>query len=56
MMAPFLAGIVISAVVGILVIDVFLGFLRRNSLNVFVCYRVFFGILVVALAFIRGSF
>lgn len=56
MLVPFWSGILVSAVTGILVIDVFLGFLRRNSLNVFVCYRVFFGILVIALAFIRGSF
>jgi undecaprenyl-diphosphatase len=55
MVTPFVVGIIVSAATGLLVIDVFLSFLRRNSLTLFVCYRVIFGIIVVALAFFRGT-
>lgn len=50
MTIPYLAGILVSGIVGILVIAFFLNFLRRNSLAVFVWYRIIFGIIVVALA------
>jgi undecaprenyl-diphosphatase len=50
MKLPYLVGILVSAVVGILVIAFFLKFLRRNTLLPFVWYRVFFGIIVIALA------
>lgn len=50
---PWAAGILTSAVVGIFVIAFFLRFLRGHSLNVFVGYRVIFGIILVALAFFR---
>jgi undecaprenyl-diphosphatase len=53
MVAPFAAGILVSALTGLLVITVFLKFLRNNSLRGFVLYRVFFGIMVIALAFLR---
>jgi len=53
MVAPFAAGILVSALTGLLVISVFLKFLRNNSLRGFVLYRVFFGIMVIALAFLR---
>ena len=50
MRLPWIAGILASAIVGILVIAFFLRFLRRNSLAVFVWYRVAFGIMIIALA------
>ena len=50
MKMPFLVGILLSAVFGALVIAVFLRYLRRNSLMVFVYYRIVFGIIVIALA------
>jgi len=50
MKLPYLVGILVSAVVGIFVIAFFLKYLRRNSLAVFVWYRVIFGIIVIALA------
>jgi undecaprenyl-diphosphatase len=53
MLLPFLLGILVSAVTGWLVIAWFLSFLRRGSLRFFVCYRIVFGIIVLALAFFR---
>jgi undecaprenyl-diphosphatase len=50
MRVPYIAGILTSALVGILVIAFFLKFLRRNSLSWFVWYRVVFGIIIIALA------
>jgi undecaprenyl-diphosphatase len=50
MKIPFLLGIVLSAVLGAVVIAVFLRYLRRNSLMLFVYYRIVFGIIVIALA------
>jgi undecaprenyl-diphosphatase len=50
MKMPFVVGILLSAVLGALVIAVFLRYLRRNSLMVFVYYRIVFGIIVIALA------
>jgi undecaprenyl-diphosphatase len=50
MRLPYLTGIVVSALAGLAVIAFFLNFLRRNSLSVFVWYRVLFGIMVIALA------
>jgi undecaprenyl-diphosphatase len=50
MRLPYLVGILTSGVVGIAVIAFFLKYLRRNSLSVFVWYRVIFGIIVIALA------
>lgn len=51
MQLPFLAGILISGVVGCLVIGAFLRYLQRFSLQAFVIYRIAFGIMVIALAF-----
>lgn len=53
MMGPFIVGIVVSAVTGWLVIAWFLRFLRHASLRFFVCYRLIFGIIVLALALFR---
>lgn len=52
MRLPYLVGMLVSAVVGIAVIAFFLKFVRRNSLSAFVWYRLVFGIIVIALAFI----
>ena len=46
-------GIAVSAVTGMIVIAMFLRFLRRRSLWFFVFYRIIFGIMVLALAFFR---
>jgi undecaprenyl-diphosphatase len=50
MTLPYVAGMLVSAVVGIVVIALFLKYLRRNSLSPFVWYRIIFGIIVIALA------
>ena len=43
----------VSAITGCLVISWFLHYLRRGGLRPFVYYRIVFGIIVIALAFIR---
>ena len=50
MRLPYLVGILVSAVVGIVVIAFFLKYLRATHLSVFVWYRIVFGIIVIALA------
>ncbi len=56
MRTAFLAGIAVSAITGCLAIGFFLHFLRRRSLAFFIYYRIFFGIIVIALAtFFRYS-
>lgn len=50
MRAPFVIGILLSAVTGMAVIAFFLRFLQRRSLYFFVYYRIIFGIIVIALA------
>ena len=49
----FLLGVAVSALTGCLVISWFLHYLRRSGLRPFVYYRIVFGIIVIALAFIR---
>jgi undecaprenyl-diphosphatase len=51
--APFVVGVAVSALTGCVVIAWFLRYLRRSSLLPFVYYRIIFGIIVIALAFIR---
>jgi undecaprenyl-diphosphatase len=51
--APFFVGVAVSALTGCAVIAWFLHYLRRSSLLPFVYYRIIFGIIVIALAFIR---
>jgi undecaprenyl-diphosphatase len=51
----FALGIVISGIVGCLVIRFFLKYMRQHGLQVFVAYRVIFGIIVIALALFRHS-
>jgi undecaprenyl-diphosphatase len=53
--AAALVGLVCSAVVGFLAIGFLLRYLQRNSLTVFVIYRVLFGLLVIGVAVVRGS-
>ncbi|MBM3775173.1 MAG: undecaprenyl-diphosphate phosphatase [Acidobacteria bacterium] len=53
MRLEFFLGVVLSAVTGAAVIAWFLKFVARRSLHFFVYYRVFFGIIVIALAFSR---
>ena len=50
----FVVGVAVSAIVGCAVIAWFLRYLRRFSLMPFVYYRIAFGILVLALAAMRG--
>jgi undecaprenyl-diphosphatase len=50
MVVPWIVGIVVSGIVGILVIAFFLKFLRHNTLSLFIWYRIIFGIIVIALA------
>ena len=51
--AEFLVGVAVSAATGCVVIAWFLRYLRGAGLRPFVYYRIAFGILVIALAFIR---
>ena len=50
MQVPFLVGILVSAVGGHVVIALFLRYLQRSTMRVFVYYRVIFGIIILALA------
>jgi undecaprenyl-diphosphatase len=50
---PYLVGIAVSAITGCAVIAWFLHYLRRSGLRPFVYYRIIFGIIILALAFIR---
>ena len=52
MHAPFLVGILVSTVVGYGAIAWLIRFLQSHSLKIFVVYRVVFGIIVIALAYI----
>jgi undecaprenyl-diphosphatase len=51
--AQFLIGVTVSALTGCLVIGWFLQYLHRATLRPFIYYRIVFGIIVLALAFIR---
>jgi undecaprenyl-diphosphatase len=53
MRLPYLVGIVVSAVTGMLVIGFFLRYLREHTFRFFVWYRIVFGIILIALAFFR---
>ncbi|MCX6631043.1 MAG: undecaprenyl-diphosphate phosphatase [Candidatus Solibacter sp.] len=53
MTTDFMVGIAVSTITGCLVISWFLHYLRRSGLRPFVYYRIVFGIIVIALAFIR---
>jgi undecaprenyl-diphosphatase len=49
----FLIGVGVSVLTGCIVIAWFMHYLRDSSLKVFIYYRIVFGIMVLALAFIR---
>jgi undecaprenyl-diphosphatase len=51
MHAPFLVGIVVSAIVGYVTIAWLIRYLQSNSLRVFIVYRIVAGIIVIALAY-----
>lgn len=46
---PFAAGVISSAIVGYLVIAFLLSYIRKHNLNVFVWYRIAFGLILLAL-------
>jgi undecaprenyl-diphosphatase len=50
MHAPFLAGIVVSAIVGYAAIAWLIRYLQSNSLRVFIVYRIIAGLIVIGLA------
>lgn len=52
MHAPFIVGILVSAIVGYGAIAWLIRYLQAHSLKIFVVYRVIFGIIVIALAYI----
>jgi undecaprenyl-diphosphatase len=51
--ANFVVGVAVSALSGCVVIAWFLHYLRRSGLKPFAYYRIVFGIIIIALAFIR---
>ena len=51
MHAPFLVGIVVSAIVGYITIAWLIRYLQSNCLKVFIIYRIVFGLVVIALAY-----
>jgi undecaprenyl-diphosphatase len=53
MHAPFLVGIVVSAMVGYGTIAWLIRYLQSNTLRVFIFYRIVLGIVVIALAYMR---
>ncbi|HWR54677.1 MAG TPA: undecaprenyl-diphosphate phosphatase [Bryobacteraceae bacterium] len=55
LMTSFLAGVVVSAVTGWLVIAWLLRYLRTRTLRFFIYYRVIFGIIVIALVLFRRA-
>lgn len=52
-LVPMALGVVVAAVVGYLVIAWLLAFLRRQSLGIFVAYRLLLAALIVATVFLR---
>ncbi|HEV7516393.1 MAG TPA: undecaprenyl-diphosphate phosphatase, partial [Thermoanaerobaculia bacterium] len=52
---PMAVGVVVSAIVGYLVIDWLLAWLRRQSLTPFVVYRVLLGLAILGVVYWRAS-
>jgi undecaprenyl-diphosphatase len=52
MQMPFIVGIIVSALVGYAAIAWLIRYLQSNSLKVFIFYRIFVGVVVIALAFL----
>ncbi len=44
---PLLAGTLTAGIVGYIMLDIFLGYLRKNSLRIFIWYRIILGILIL---------
>jgi len=51
MHAPFILGILVSAIVGYAAIAWLIRYLQANTLRVFIIYRIVAGVVVIALAF-----
>jgi undecaprenyl-diphosphatase len=51
MQAPFVVGILVSAIVGYAAIVWLIRYLQSNSLRVFIVYRIILGVVVIALAY-----
>ncbi len=51
MHAPFIVGIIVSALVGYAAIAWLIRYLQTNTLRVFIVYRILVGVIVIALAF-----
>ncbi|MFY9740420.1 MAG: undecaprenyl-diphosphatase UppP [Candidatus Sulfotelmatobacter sp.] len=51
MHAPFIVGIIVSALVGYAAIAWLIRYLQANTLRVFIIYRIIVGVVVIALAF-----
>lgn len=54
MHAPFIAGVIASAIVGLASIALFIRFLRFQTLRFFVWYRIVLGLVVIALFFLTN--
>ncbi len=54
-LSTLLISIAVAAVVGYLVIAVFLRYLQTRTLKIFIYYRILFGIVVLLLAFLQGA-
>lgn len=52
MQAPFIVGIIVSALVGYAAIAWLIRYLQTNTLRVFIVYRIVVGVVVIALAFV----
>ncbi len=50
---PFIVGIIVSFIIGILVIKFLLNYLKKGSFKGFAIYRIIFGILILVIYFIR---
>lgn len=51
---PFFLGVITSFLVGLLVIKFLLKYLKKGSFKVFAVYRIIFGTLIIAIAFIKS--
>jgi undecaprenyl-diphosphatase len=54
MHSAFAVGVIASAVFGYAVISVFLRYLQRATLRVFIYYRIILGVIVLALTFLTN--
>lgn len=50
---PFLAGVLASFIVGLIVIKFLMNYLKKGSYKVFAIYRIIIGIIIFALVFVR---